>query len=144
MIEQVPKTFETLNSAIEYYLTQCPTRQKSQTIEPVGGCKPSYSDFDRNHPSFVWARLSLGFVKVYQELQVIEQMAFKFWLKMYRPDQGIEDIAKYHGVDKTALFNAKKYVKEALEDSLIDSDLMPMPDNWNRASRWEPEVYRKH
>lgn len=127
--------FNSIEGAIEFYLTRAPTRQKPSSIEPIGGCKPSYDSFDSNHPDRIWSTLAVRFSKVYKDLSALEQMSYRFWLKMYHPRWGIPEIADYHGVDKKQLFRATKYTKEALEDALIDCDLMPMPDNYEPASR---------
>lgn len=134
-IEELPTKFNSFIGAIEYYITQAPTRQKSQTLEPVGGCKPAYHEFDARHPARVWSTLSQGFGKLYKDLNALEQYAYRFWFKMYPPLWGMPEIAKYHGVDTQGLGRAKKYTKEVIEDFLIMEDLIPMPPYWEKAQR---------
>lgn len=134
-IEELPTKFNSFIGAIEYYITQAPTKQKPQTIEPVGGCKPAYHEFDPRHPARIWATLSIGFAKLYRDFNSIEQFAFRFWLKMYPPSWGVIEIAKHHGVDGKGLARAKKYSKEKIEDFLILEGLIPMPSHWEPAQR---------
>jgi len=146
-IEKVPQKFsikfETLYSAIEYYITLCPTRQKSQTIEPQGGCKPSFSELDPNHPHRVWCGIAYAFTLLYTKLNRIEKMAYGYWMKRYPSEYGTKRVAEAEGVSEKDLARAIKYVKEALEDSLIDRDLMPLPDNWEPAQRnYIPTEYK--
>jgi 16S rRNA C967 or C1407 C5-methylase (RsmB/RsmF family) len=134
-LEENCTEFQTFWNAIEFYLTKAPTRQKSQTIEPVGGCKPSFHDFDKRHPARVYATLAIGFPKVYNELNAIEQMVYRWMLKKYPKDWGFPEIAKYHSVEERQLRRSKRYVKEKIEDFLISKELMPKPQYWQPAER---------
>lgn len=134
-LEENYTEFQTFWNAIEFYLTKAPTRQKSQTIEPVGGCKPSFYEFDPRHPARIWATLARGFPKVFNDLNAIEQMVYKWMLKKYPPSWGFPEIAKYHSVEERQLKRSKRYVKEKIEDFLILENLLPMPQYWQPAER---------
>lgn len=127
--------FDSVYQAVEYYLTKSPVKQKSQSIEPVGGCKPAYHELDPRHPARIWATLSIGFGKLFNDLTVIEQYAFRWIFKMYPANFGFPEIAKYHGVDERQLKKSKRYVKERLEDFLMTDGLMEMPKYWQPAER---------
>ena len=134
-VEALSLRFDSHYAAIEYYLTKAPTRQRPQSPEPVGGCKPSYGDFDPRHPNFLWAILSKGFSDVFRDLDPIETYAYRWLFKMYPPHWGAPEIAENHSVDKKFLFRAKKYVKEVIEDFLIAHQLMAEPKYYEKAKR---------
>lgn len=139
-IDKLYTKFITLDAALGYYLTQCPVRPRPQTLEPNGGCKPTYHEFDKNHPALIWARLALNLDKIYKDLKAIEQMAYRFELYMYPEKFGLQDVANYHSVPFKELKRAWHYVRATLEDEFAELGLIPFPDNWEPAKRWPDNV----
>lgn len=135
--------FDTLYQAIEYYITQIPVRQKSLSIEPQGGCKPSFHELDPNHPQRVWCRTAYAFTLLFTKLNRVEKMAYNYWMKRYPTDFGAKRIAEQEHSSEKDVARAITYVKEALEDGLIDRDLMVLPDNYRPAQRnYIPTEYK--
>lgn len=136
IIEDIYTThFTSVWAAVEFYLTKAPTRQEPLSIESQGGCKPSFDDLDPRHPARIWTTLAIGFPKVFNDLNAVEQMAYRWIFKFYHPSWGFPEIAKYHGVNERHLSRSKRYVLEKLEDFLISRDLMEKPEHWQPAER---------
>lgn len=143
MIEKLFTKFQTVKSAINWYLLNFPVRQKSQSIEPNGGCKPTFKDFDKDHPQCIHASLTNGFHRVYKTLNALEQIAYRFEFYHYPERAALSDVADYHSVSNAMLVRARHYVLDAIEDELVDRGLMPLPDNWEPAQRNDIPISHK-